>query len=1550
MEKPVKLKHEKVSTKGSKTDATGRVCIVHLEDTFGEKVGGLTDTGFKKIQEVARTRLKFGSQKDRLEDIISNIPDILESSKHGTHRRCYQSFTNISRLAKRKSKCDDVPSSSKKQRRSFDPLGNPLLFPADKCLFCDKETIKVKGTKQKLTKCVTKCAEESIKLAVANKGDEALSCKIQTQDLVAREAWYHNVCRRKYTRSEARHVSHEGSESSQSEAAHKQAFEFISSYIEKNIIEGQNVERLTMLRERYLEYLLEKFPDEYNENYKTYKLKNKLVKHFKDRLNFWRPERSKTTSELVYGTNVEGNAIEKAFELASSDERRLQESAMILRRYMFDERKSSSQMPWPPSSDWLLSGERKAPDILVNFTVQLISGKSENRISPKTRRIASSISEDICYAASNGEWVMPKHVLLPMTVRHLTGNAELVTILNRFGHAQSYTRTMELETAMCNSIITSESILPANISVENNAVLHLCWDNFDLNEETPSGCGTTHSTHGIIIQEVVNGITTAASENQLAKSGERTVKPKAVDIKPCYAKPKFEPTLQIGTRGPAYCFRTTNLSSFAWFLCRVVGSMLEAQTVPSYSGWLSSTAGEKVENKSVVEYMPPLNVSINERSTVQHILETSLAASKEAGQTYAIVTFDLAVAKIAYALVWQYPEKFSQVIVRMGVFHTICSLFGTVGKMMKGSGFAEIVIEAGICASGSLEKVMSGKHYNRALRVHKLFAEGLERLLLECFDNIQNEDSIIPVNVQTLLENLANDQSKDNLDKCLECDQFLTYFERYQVFKDSIRGGNMGKTARFWLQYMDAVFKILTLIKATKENDLDLHIAALYDLCPMFFAFDHSNYARYVPAYLMTMLNLPDTHPGAKDLLQHNGFSVSRSHVPKCRNPVDITIEQTINKHAKCQGGIVGFSRNYSAYYRWCSTRHCRAKYVEAVLELTDMLSEESSLHKDLRRSQMAESESDVKKVMNAICSFTNPFDTGRSTEHLYCLSSGVPAKPDVAEDLLNAASIGETSMTEFLQNRLIDRTVEFHSPIKRNKLKTFVTAEVKKTVKSSKNKITQIKAERNIFAQLILLTVEHDIDLEVTLSYPLGPVPWSLATADGMPVKTDKAKLLHYIESSIEPLTTRPKGDIVHIVDGNAILQSLVSIPDNFEDLAETVFNHLPKSGRVDFVTDTYKATSIKSFERTRRGSTPTFLLSGPKTRTPKDWKGFMGNDDNKTQLLQLLFDQWKTEKYAKALEGRFVYYVLGEMCYRLTSHDGEIVDVFPDNALFSSQEEADTRIILHCMHIRDTEPDKTTILVRSPDTDVMVLLMKYSRQISRPVLFDTGVGNRRRLLSVDDIVHQKGENICAILPAFHCLTGCDTTSAFVRRGKVSPLKLVEKNPDFVEILGKLGQEHACSSELQTGIERFICAVYGKPSYTDINKLRHDTFCKKNQSHGNILDSYNSIDMSLLPPCRDSLQMHILRANYQSYIWLHADEKLPVLPDLDESGWKVGAEGIEYVWTKGEIVPQELIDILCTSSDEKEHDSDGNEDEDEVEMDNLIDEIFDEDGDNDIE
>ena len=175
MEKPVSLKLSKAKRRSSAASDLGKQCIVHFESTANEEIGNLTDVSFSKIQEVANKRATYSSSNDRLEGICSNIPNALDRERHGIHRRCYQLFTNISRQEKRKSTALEQPHTISKRSRSSDT--HQVLFPQI-CIFCDKKEIKVKGTKQKLIKCVTKCAEDSIKKAVTEKGDEGLLSKI----------------------------------------------------------------------------------------------------------------------------------------------------------------------------------------------------------------------------------------------------------------------------------------------------------------------------------------------------------------------------------------------------------------------------------------------------------------------------------------------------------------------------------------------------------------------------------------------------------------------------------------------------------------------------------------------------------------------------------------------------------------------------------------------------------------------------------------------------------------------------------------------------------------------------------------------------------------------------------------------------------------------------------------------------------------------------------------------------------------------------------------------------------------------------------------------------------------------------------------------------------------------------------------------------------------------------------------------------------------------------------------------------------------------------
>ena len=88
--------------------------------------------------------------------------------------------------------------------------------------------------------------------------------------------------------------------------------------------------------------------------------------------------------------------------------------------------------------------------------------------------------------------------------------------------------------------------------------------------------------------------------------------------------------------------------------------------------------------------------------------------TRDLGQDFTFVTFGLAVAKMAFDIVWNQPEIYENVIMHLGAFHTTMSYLSAIGKLMKGSGFEEIVIEARICASGYLDRVSkgTGTHYN----------------------------------------------------------------------------------------------------------------------------------------------------------------------------------------------------------------------------------------------------------------------------------------------------------------------------------------------------------------------------------------------------------------------------------------------------------------------------------------------------------------------------------------------------------------------------------------------------------------------------------------------------------------------------------------------------------------------------------------------------------------------------------------------------------------------------------------------------------------------
>ena len=80
---------------------------------------------------------------------------------------------------------------------------------------------------------------------------------------------------------------------------------------------------------------------------------------------------------------------------------------------------------------------------------------------------------------------------------------------------------------------------------------------------------------------------------------------------------------------------------------------------------------------------------------------------------------------------WKHRELFSKLIILLGGFHLLVMLFGVGGARFGEADLRELAIQSEIVAKGSIDRVMFGKHYNRAVRLHKVTYEALMRLLVQ---------------------------------------------------------------------------------------------------------------------------------------------------------------------------------------------------------------------------------------------------------------------------------------------------------------------------------------------------------------------------------------------------------------------------------------------------------------------------------------------------------------------------------------------------------------------------------------------------------------------------------------------------------------------------------------------------------------------------------------------------------------------------------------------------------------------------------------------------
>ena len=200
--------------------------------------------------------------------------------------------------------------------------------------------------------------------------------------------------------------------------------------------------------------------------------------------------------------------------------------------------------------------------------------------------------------------------------------------------------------------------------------------------------------------------------------------------------------------------------------------------------------------------------------------------------------------------------------------------------------------------------------------------------------------------------------------------------------------------------------------------------------------------------------------------------------------------------------------------------------------------------------------------------------------------------------------------------------------------------------------------------------------------------------------------------------------------------------------------------------------------------------------------------------------------------------------------------------------------------------------IAVFLSDTDVEVLACHHQAAIPVDIILISGTRSRLRLIGIPCLRERLGSSVCQVLPSLYSLTGCDTVSSYVGKGKKKGLKIVKDDQIARETALVLGEIISLSEQNTVKLEDVVCKLYNERQCNHVDELRYKISYK-----GKNLQSHQ------LSPTSAAFKNHLKRANYQVHIWKRALEPQTTDEGSEDQGLQLRKGGREIVWTEDELV-----------------------------------------------
>ena len=112
---------------------------------------------------------------------------------------------------------------------------------------------------------------------------------------------------------------------------------------------------------------------------------------------------------------------------------------------------------------------------------------------------------------------------------------------------------------------------------------------------------------------------------------------------------------------------------------------MKMYSAPLWTGWNSRVTEDILPLQKIV-YMENIAHPSTRLDVVAETMRKSQAVAEECGEQYAVVTYDLAIAKPALQIQNQESPTYDNVFICFGAFHISLAYFGCLGYFIEGSG------------------------------------------------------------------------------------------------------------------------------------------------------------------------------------------------------------------------------------------------------------------------------------------------------------------------------------------------------------------------------------------------------------------------------------------------------------------------------------------------------------------------------------------------------------------------------------------------------------------------------------------------------------------------------------------------------------------------------------------------------------------------------------------------------------------------------------------------------------------------------------------------